>query len=258
MALPVLGFIGTGTISSALVRGFCRSSAPAYKMIVSPRSAHRSAALKAAFPDRVTIAKSMQEVADKADIVFVAVLPKAAKEVFSSIRFRREQTVISLIMGCPLPRIQTWIGETKNLVQIIPMTFVAEVPGPIVLYPENAYVRKLLSPLGEIVSAENEKQLKAFLQITGLGATFDTLFRDTVRWAMQEGLSEQQAIPYIAAFYAALAMQAGLSTLDRVNELADEYTPGGLNWKGKMAMEEAGAFAALTNALAEIKKHIDR
>lgn len=258
MALPVLGFIGTGTISSALVHGFCRSEAPAYKMVVSPRTAKISAALKTEFPDRVTVAASMQEVADKADIVFVAVLPKAAEEVLTAVRFRREQTVISLIMGCPLPRIRGWIGETENLVQIIPMTFVAEVPGPIVLFPENACVRKLLTPLGEIVAAADEAQLKALLQITGLGASFDTLFRDTVLWSIGEGLSEQQAISYIGAFFAALAQQAGQSSFARVKELADEFTPGGLNWKGKTAIASEDAFASWTRALAEIKKHIDR
>lgn len=254
MSLPVLGFIGTGTISSALVRGFCRSSAPAYPILVSPRSAQKSAALKAAFPERVTVAESMQEVADKADIVFVAVLPKAAEEVYTSVKFRREQTVINLVMGCPLTRVRGWIGETENLVHIIPMAFVAEVSGPIVLYPENAFVRSLLSPLGEIVAAETQEQMKTLQQITGLGASFDTLFRDTVLWGIKEGLGEKTAIAYTAAFYAALAQQAGLGSLDRVKELAEEFTPGGLNWKGKTTIESANAFAPWTEALEEIKK----
>lgn len=256
--LPVLGFIGTGTINSALVRGFNRSCAPAYPMIVSPRSANKAAALKAAFPGRVSIAGSMQEVADKADIVFVAVLPKAAEEVYTSVKFRREQTVVNLVMGCPLTQIRAWIGETENLVHIIPMAFVAEVDGPIVLYPENAFVRELLSPLGEIVAAETQAQMKTLQQITGLGASFDTLFRDTVLWGIKEGLGEKAAISYTAAFYAALARQAGLGTLARVRELADEFTPGGLNWKGKTTIEAADAFTPWTDALEEIKKQNNR
>lgn len=258
MSLPTLGFIGCGTITSALVRGFCRSAAPAYSMIVSPRNTGKSAALKAAFPDRVTVAESMQEVADAADIVFVAVLPKAAEEVYTSVRFRREHTVINLVMGCPLTRVRGWIGETKNLVHIIPMTFVAEVNGPIILYPENAFVRELLSPLGEIVAAETQAQMKTLQQITGLGASFDTLFRDTVLWGIQEGLSKRTSISYVASFYAALAQQAGRGTLERVKELAEEYTPGGLNWKGKTTLEAKDAFAPWTDALEEIKKHNDR
>lgn len=258
MSLPTLGFIGTGTINSALVRGFCRSAAPAYRMIVSPRNAKKSAALKAAFPDRVEVAASMQEVVDRADIVFVAVLPKAAEEVYTSLRFRREQTVINLVMGCPLTRIREWIGETKDLVHIIPMAFVAEVAGPIVLYPENAFVRALLSPLGEIVAAETQTQMKTLQQITGLGASFDTLFRDTVLWGIKEGLPEKTAVSYTAAFFSALAQQAGLGTLGRVKELAEEFTPGGLNWRGKTTIEAADAFTPWTDALEEIKKQNNR
>lgn len=258
MSLPVLGFIGTGTINSALVRGFCRSSAPAYPILVSPRSESKSAALKAAFPERVTVAESMQQVADRADIVFVAVLPKAAEEVYKGLRFRREQTVINLVMGCPLPKIREWIGETENLVHIIPMAFVAEVGGPIVLYPENKYVHSLLDPLGRIVTAETQAQMKTLQQISGLGASFDTLLRDTVLWGIKEGLSEEAAVSYVSAFYAALAAQAGLGNSERIRELAEEFTPGGLNWKGKLTVEAGDGFSPWTEALEEIKKHYNR
>ena len=65
--LPTLGFIGTGTINSALVRAVCRSDGPAHPIVVSPRSAERAAALKQEVPSRVRVAASMQEVADAAD-----------------------------------------------------------------------------------------------------------------------------------------------------------------------------------------------
>ena len=254
MSSPVLGFIGTGTISSALVRGFMRVGFTG-RIVVSPRNAGKAAQLKKEFPSAVTVAESNQAVADAAEVVFVAVLPEAAEGVYTSLRFRKEQTIINLVRGCGLDTLEKWTGGVKNLAHIIPMAFTAEVNGPIVLYPENAFVRALLSPIGEIVAVDSPEKAATLQQITGLGASFDTMFRDVVLWGIQEGLSEEASIAYCAAFFAALARQEAKGTLDRVRALAEEFTPGGLNWKGKTTIEAADGFSLWTAALDAIKEH---
>ena len=58
--LPTLGFIGTGTLTTALVTGFCARAADApYPIVLSPRSRKNAERLKAAYPGRVTVAESM-------------------------------------------------------------------------------------------------------------------------------------------------------------------------------------------------------
>ena len=82
--LPTLGLIGTGTLAAALVTGFCsRAAETPYPIVLSPRSRENAARLKAAYPDRVTVAESMQEVVDRSDWVMLAVLPGAGEEVFA-------------------------------------------------------------------------------------------------------------------------------------------------------------------------------
>lgn len=58
--LSTLGFLGTGGITSALVRGlYTRTAQTPYHIVVSPRTAETTAWLSHAFPDRVSVAGTM-------------------------------------------------------------------------------------------------------------------------------------------------------------------------------------------------------
>src|SRR5271154_4917298 len=69
-----LGFIGTGTITHAIVTGLCNAQDPPPQIWVSPRSNRRARELAASYPN-VHVASSNQEVLDRTDTVMLAVLP---------------------------------------------------------------------------------------------------------------------------------------------------------------------------------------
>ena len=69
------GFVGTGTMSAAMVRGLCTANPPVASVAVSPRNAEKAAALAREFPGRVTIAADNQDVVERSDVVFIGVLP---------------------------------------------------------------------------------------------------------------------------------------------------------------------------------------
>ena len=59
------GFVGVGTMSSAIVRGLCTLPFPPPSIVLSPRGAEKAAALAAEFgPQMVRVASSNQEVVD--------------------------------------------------------------------------------------------------------------------------------------------------------------------------------------------------
>ena len=103
--LPTLGFIGTGTLTSALVTGFCaRAPETPYPIVLSPRSRDNATRLKEAWPDRITVAESMQEVVDRSDWVMLAVLPKAGEEVSPTFGYRRRIRGSKFCTARPIPR----------------------------------------------------------------------------------------------------------------------------------------------------------
>src|SRR6185437_12714819 len=91
-----IGFIGTGTITSAIVSGLNASDSTAFTFLLSPRNADVAASLASAF-DNVTVAASNQAVLDGCDIIMLAVRPQVASDVLESLRFRPDHHVISLV-----------------------------------------------------------------------------------------------------------------------------------------------------------------
>lgn len=252
--MAVLGFIGTGTIASVLIHGFMRVKAP-HSFVVSPRSESRAKELKAEFPDRVTVMGSNQQVADAADVVFVCVLPKQAEEVYTSVKFKKDAAIVNVVtLADPVADVRRWTGGVSRFAHIIPLAFVSEVDGPIVLYPDSSFARELLSPLGTIVPAGNLDELHGLSRLTGLEAPYFTVLREIMRWSLKEGLEENVCLPYLGSFFAAMSAQCAISSREKLEQLAEEFTPGGLNYTAKKTLEDENAVSPWSDALDAIKE----
>ncbi|MFB2608410.1 NAD(P)-binding domain-containing protein, partial [Rhizobium phaseoli] len=92
MMINSIGFVGTGAITEAMVRGLLAAPAYASEVHVSPRSAHIAATLAEEFA-AVRIAGDNQIVVDRSDMVFLAIRPQLAEEVVRALSFRKGQMV---------------------------------------------------------------------------------------------------------------------------------------------------------------------
>lgn len=248
--LPTIGFIGTGTIATALVTALCRENLPAYPIVVSPQYEKNAAYLQATYPQRVTVAENLQQVADSADWLFLAVLPSAGEEVCRAINFRPEHKIINLISDKTLPQLREWIGPTEILVHMIPLSFVANTRGPIVLCPYQAEVEALIAPIGQVVAVDDRRQAAVFAAVTALAASFFSLENQVMDWAIGEGVPEDKAKLYTTEFFRALAGQGCACELPRLRELAEEMTPGGVNFIAKQYLQQHDGFELWTESLA--------
>ena len=236
--LPVLGFLGTGTINSALVRAICRAELPEYPIVVSPRSADRAAALAAAFPGRVSVAASFQEVVDRADCVFVAILPKAVEEVYRSLRFPDEMHIIDLTPSVTEEQVREWTGWQGEFSHIIPLAFVAELRGPMVLYPPESSIRGMMEKIADLVPLDDRRVVAAGQILTSFEAPFFTLLDMMTDWAVELGFDRELACAYVSGLFRAMSEHACMSGPERLHDLADEFTPGGFNWRSKNYINE--------------------
>ena len=76
----ILGFIGTGKISSSVIKGISNSKLLYKKIIISPRNYKLSKLLKKKYK-KVTIAKNNQEIVNKSNWIFLAVTPSVGKKI---------------------------------------------------------------------------------------------------------------------------------------------------------------------------------
>jgi len=250
--LPTIGFIGTGTLTTALVTGFCsRATEQPYPIVLSPRNREKSAALKAAFPDRVKVAENFQEVADKSDWLVLAVLPSVGEEVCRSIKFKPTHKVINMLSDKSLAQVRSWIGPTEVLVHMVPVTYNAVFSGPIIQTPPQPDAAKIFAGIGTMVQVE-EQQAAVLAAVTSSVAPYFTLLSTLINWASAKGVPEDQATQYVTGFFQALNEQAILSHEQSVHELAAEFTPGGTNFMVKKMLTEQGVFAAWAGAMEPV------
>jgi pyrroline-5-carboxylate reductase len=88
-----VGFIGCGTIASAIINGMATQSTISIKsIVVTNRSESKSSVLAKTFPDLVDVVyddgdnNSLQEIVDRSDIVFLTVLPEQALGVLRQVQ----------------------------------------------------------------------------------------------------------------------------------------------------------------------------
>lgn len=246
-----IGFIGTGVISSAIVTGLCSNKDSDHKIYLSPRNARRAAELADKF-ENVTVAGSNQEVIDRSELVVLAVVPKFGEEIIRPLSFREDHLVINLMSDRKLPEIASWIGNTRTLVHMVPLSFVAKRIGPIAIYPNDRDVAKIFAPLGEIIGVDDVKKIEALAAITGLMSSYYTLLWEIVKWGGREGLSVKEATNYTATFFEALSSQIRSSEDGELSRLAQEMTPGGLNEMALLFIKEEGGLEPWVQALDPI------
>src|SRR5262249_51987277 len=145
-----LGFVGTGTITSAIVIGLHASPDFSSDIVVSPRNADIAAALARKF-DRVRVATSNQDTVDASDVVFLAVRPQIADQVLAQLQFRNDQHVVSLIATYSLRRVATLVAPASKVACAVPQPTVAIRAGPTVLFPPDSLVAALFARLGPVV-----------------------------------------------------------------------------------------------------------
>ena len=254
-----IGIIGTGTISTALVTGFltCEEGAGNYHFYLSPRNTAKAAALKERFPDGVTVCENNQEAVDASEWVFLTVLPRQGEEVISPLSFREDQKILTIMSDHPVERVQEWTAPASKIVRMVPLPFAALHIGPIAIYPEDSEIRQMFTPLGEIISVQEQGQLSIISGLTAIMSAYYHLIYDVTDWGCEQGLPAEASLKYMTAFFEALSHKAALAPDGDVKALAYEMTPGGLNEMALKNLLGHDAFRLWRDALDEVMARLN-
>src|SRR6056300_977611 len=144
-----LGFIGTGKISSSVIKGICNSKIKYSKIIISPRNKKIAKYLKKRFK-KITISKTNQEIIDNSDWVFLSITPIVGKKIIKDLRFRTKQKVISFISTITLPQLKKMIKKNVDIVRAIPLPPTSLKEGPIPICPPNKKIKAFFDKLGSV------------------------------------------------------------------------------------------------------------
>jgi pyrroline-5-carboxylate reductase len=240
-----IGFIGTGTISAAVVSGL-QSLPDAPEVIVSPRSEAVSEALAARYP-KVHRAGSNAEVAT-ADIVFLGMRPMHLEEAVAGIDFKAGQIVASMVAGFSLADVQARWPEA-TVCRFIPLPGIAHGKGPMATYPEVPEIVRLFTPLGDLFVAPDETRIH-FGGLNSFMSSYFELQRALIDVGTRAGISEPDARRFVVSMLGMLADTAQRTPANAFDQLVEEHqTRGGLNERVRAALVEQGWFDAPRAAL---------
>ena len=254
----ILGFIGTGKISSSVIKGISNSKLSYKKIIISPRNYKLSKLLKKKYR-KVTIAKNNQEIVNKSNWVFLAVTPSVGKKIIKELKFKSTQTVISFISTITLAELKKTIKVKAKIVRAIPLPPISIKKGPVPICPPNKKVKAFFDKIGTTVEIKNEKSSINFWSTSGMMAPFYQLLSAMTDWLVKKGVKRGNAQKYITSLFLALSEDAVVNSKKDLKYLVkDSQTPNGLNEQGVKELTKAGFYKSLEKTLNSIHKRLSK
>lgn len=252
--LSVLGFVGTGTITAAMVDGIRSSRLDRSPVLLSPRNDEVARRLAATYAD-VVIATDNQDVVDRSDIVILAVRPQQAEAVLKDLRVRTDQKVISLIAGLDHKVIAEWTGAT-SVCRAIPLPFIAKGRGVTPVFPPEPAAVELFEALGGDLPVPDIAAFNTFAALSALMGSYFGIAEIATYWARQQGLPDEQSRPYVAALFGNLGDILREHPMQLEQLRIDHSTRGGLNEQMFADFQKQGGAEALMAAMDGVLNRI--
>lgn len=253
-----IGFAGSGNMAAALARGFAREGAADAPMLFTDSGSGRAAALASELGGEA--ASGLRELAERSDILILAVKPKALSEAAGELG-GFAGTLVSVLGATPLAPLREAFPEAA-VVRTMPNVGVEIGRGVVCHAPVEDSERERAEPALELLRSVAavyelpEDQLDAATAVMGCSLAWIANACEAVaRAGAEAGLDPAQSAEFIALSAAAtgeLLQRHDAGDLQRA-----VASPGGSTEAGLDALAErdaAGAFAyAVTAALERME-----
>jgi pyrroline-5-carboxylate reductase len=252
-----IGFIGTGTITEAIIDGLAATPAPPTEIHVSPRNADIAARLasKHAF---VRVARENQHVLDECDVVCLAVRPQIAEGVLAELKFSPRHHVLSFVATYRLERLRKLLPGVAHLARLAPLPMVARKLGTTIVHPKDPVAAALFNSIGMALETDDEADFDVLCAATALMGGFFAMLDAQAGWLQGKGIDPDVARNYLAALYFGLSSVAK-ETETSYTGLAREFsTLGGLNEQVINDLAGDGVFKSHAHALDRILERISK
>ena len=251
----ILGFIGTGKISSSIIYGIFKSKLKIKKIYISSRNTNIAKKLAKKFRS-IRILKDNQEIVDKSSIIFLGITPIVGNKILPKLKFSKNKKVISLISTINLEKLKKFI-KVKNLVRVTPLPPIEIKRGPIIICPPNKFAKNIFKHLGKVLEIRNENLSYKFWSTASLMAAYYEILYTSSNWLVKKGINKKIADAYIAELFLALSQDALNKSSQGYKKLvAESQTPNGLNMQVLNELKKGKFFTKFTKALENVNKRV--
>ena len=254
----ILGFIGTGKITSSVIDGICKSDIKFKKIYISYRNKKISKSLTKKYK-KIIILKSNQEIINRSDWVFLSVIPSVGLKIIKNLVFKKNQKIISFISTITLPELKKMIKKKIDIVRAIPLPPISIKEGPIPIYPPNKKVKAFFDKLGSTIEIKSEKLSINFWSSSGMMASYYNMLDTISVWLNKRGVKKLDAQKYVTSLFLALSKDAVINANKDLKLLVkDSQTPKGLNEQGLKEMVKKNVYKSVSSTLSSIYKRLDK
>lgn len=258
----MLGFVGCGNMAQAMLKGILEKKL--YKneeIIVSRRNEAALREIQKEFS--VCVTTDNKEVAQKADVLILAVKPFQFETVIGEIRdfVKQDALIISIAAGQTIANIERLFGKNIRLVRSMPNTpaLVLEGAAGVCFNEEVSETDKktamaVFSSFG-IAHEVSEAMIDAVIGVSGSSPAYVFLFIEAMAdAAVAEGMPRKQAYELAAQSVLGSAKMV-LETGKHPGELKDMVcSPAGTTIEAVQALEKAGFRNAVMEAVRSCVK----
>ena len=253
----ILGFIGTGKISSSIIYGIFNSKLKIKRIYISSRNRNIAKKLTKKFR-QVKILKDNQDIIDKSSTIILGVTPNVGNKIISKLNFSKNKRIISLISTINLEKLKK-ITKNKNIVRAIPLPPVEINKGPIIICPPNKNAKNLFKRLGTVIEIGDEKLSYKFWSTASIMGAFYEILNTSSNWLIKKGINKKIANNYISELFLSLSQDAVNKQSQGFKKLvADSQTPKGLNMQVLKELQKGKFYSKFFKALDNVNKRVSK
>ena len=253
----ILGFIGTGKISSSIIYGIFNSKLKVKKIYISSRNKNIAKKLTKRFRV-VKILDDNQDIINKSSTIILGVTPDIGRKIIPKLKFSKSKKIISLISTINLEKLKNFT-KNKNIVRVIPLPPVEINKGPIIICPPNKNAKNLFKYLGTVIEMRNEKISYRFWSTASIMAAFYEILNVSSNWLIKKGVKKNISNNYIAELFLSLSQDAVNKHSQGFKKLVkDSQTPKGLNMQVLNELRRNKFYSSFFKALENINKRVSK
>jgi len=252
-----LGFIGTGNMATALIKGLIKSGAYERNNLLAADKIEASLK-KAGEEFGIRCCTSNLELVSESAVILLSVKPQNMREVLEEIKgsIKKDHLIISIAAGIPLKMIREIVGIDLPMIRVMPNTPAliqegasALASGPLAGEKEMAVARKIFSAVGITVKVE-EKMMDAVTALSGSGPGYVfRIMECMVEAGTSVGLEHDVALKLVIQTFLGAARLAGESE-HSLSDLRKMVTsPGGTTAAGLGVFEESSLKDTIVKAV---------
>ena len=253
----ILGFIGTGKISSSIIYGIFKSKLKIKRIYISSRNKNIAKKLQKQFR-QVKIIKDNQEIINKSSTIFLGLTPFVGNKILPKLKFSKSKKIISLISTINLEKLKK-ITKNKNIVRATPLPPIEINKGPIVICPPNKSAKNLFKYLGSVIEIKSENLSYKFWSTASIMAAYYELLNISSGWLIKKGIKKNIANNYISELFLSLSQDAINKGSQGFKKLVkDSQTPKGLNMQVLNELKKAKFYNKFIIALENVNKRVSK